>query len=264
MPVVASELPHIVTAVYEQDAAGNPDRSDNYWNLTGTCSLTNPNQLDDAGASFVAAHIGKPVRVYLNGIAVNAGIYEVESVPLATRVLLRGRLKYNGVSDVLAPSRFTTLDDEFTDDDVGKIIRIESGPDSGETATILTVIDSKTVTHSGSFESAEDVQWRLNPNFSAESGVSYELCAVGSVAGLTLTLPRNLPDLDPVWVEYSVIPSAELLRDENVENEFTDYTGPPPTQFLDKYYPFYLADPSGYVRDLVDLITAAGCIPVFK
>ena len=60
-------------------------------------------------------------------------------------------------------------------------------------------------------------------------------------------------------VIYSQVLSAQVLLNTLVTNQVIQ-TSP---NLLFSYYPFYLADPLGYVRAYLSILTAAGVIPEF-
>jgi hypothetical protein len=106
-----------------------------------------------------------------------------------------------------------------------------------------------------------EADWRIVPNFPVDPSVKGEIVDAGTVAGATLTLRNNLP-ITPVG-EYpimaaarSLVLSAQLL-DEKESNTLLSL----PSNY--SHYPFYLADNFGFVRTVVDLVTAAGVIPDF-
>jgi len=109
------------------------------------------------------------------------------------------------------------------------------------------------------FAAAEvDLDWLLKPVFVNEGpGLDWEMSDAGSFSGATLTLRQALPISNGVYTRvldilFSDVLSAQVLLDTTVKN------------LLDAYYPFYIADPLGFVRAYLDTITAAGVIPDFE
>jgi len=105
--------------------------------------------------------------------------------------------------------------------------------------------------------------WCQEPDFIAETGLAWEVGDMGTFAGDTLTLPQALPlpyvshFTRVLEVKFSQVRSGQLLRNAHVVNEMLL----PPAY---RYYPFYLADPLGFVRSYLDAIVAAGIIPEYE
>ncbi|HUV10514.1 MAG TPA: hypothetical protein VMX12_06015 [Acidimicrobiia bacterium] len=143
----------------------------------------------------------------------------------------------------------------------GKFLTI-SGSLLGNSGTYLisTLLDPTTVllgTHRAPVVLAIEtgLDWRKDPNFDTDAALDWELAAGGTIGGpgaKTLTLRRSLPSAsEEVIAIYTTVLSAQILRDEFIGN------------LGDTFYPFYLADPLAFLRQLIDAITVAGVIPRF-
>lgn len=103
-----------------------------------------------------------------------------------------------------------------------------------------------------------EVFWHISPVFAADAGpFPYEIVDTSTVVGPAVTLRQALPigivgGYTPLLeAEYTTVRSAQVV-DSLDTNSYTapDY----------EIYPFYLNDQWGYIRDLIDQITAAGVI----
>lgn len=256
---------------------------------TGSVAAANPQRIDVGSAFFVGGDVDKTLIVSgssaTNGEGGNNnGRFVVDSLVSGQVVELRGRLEAG--AEVQSAVRIQVPADgalfQFPDD-LGKEI-VLSGSVLGNNGpyiidkllqpgtltdyqTFDTPVPEKTTICEivgGGLTPETDLMWQLNPQFVTESPVDWELSDAGSVSGTTATLRQALPlsasDCYRVLtVIYSTVLSAQLLRDSLVMNyviaEFPD--------LLFAYYPFYIADPLGFVRTYMDDITAAGVIPDF-
>jgi hypothetical protein len=85
----------------------------------------------------------------------------------------------------------------------------------------------------------------LLPQFVTDSGLSFEIVDAGSVVGSTLTLRQALASPQLLLLRHTTVPSAgvfELGADNN------------PAAF----FPFYLWDSWGWIRDYLDVVKPAG------
>jgi len=131
---------------------------------------------------------------------------------------------------------------------VGHQIDIPTGPEAG-TFVIAEYVDPRRVRLTGAaFVTAlTDVDWELQPNFGTDGAVSAEVLKL-TASGNTITTPVTMPV--SVLVDYSHVPSAQLLIDEDEDGN--------------DQYPFYLWDESFIAQFFLDLITAAGVIVVVE
>ena len=116
-----------------------------------------------------------------------------------------------------------------------------------------------------SFVPETGLGWELHPDFSAEGSLEWQLPGSIDVVGQSISLRGGLPAMDVgmlqvLAITYSQVLSAGILPDASAENEVTQEV--PDLWF--RYYPFYLADPWGFVRTYLSEITAAGVIPDFQ
>ena len=126
-----------------------------------------------------------------------------------------------------------------------------------EQTNVCEVTGATFVTESG-------LTWQLNPAFVVDAGgIEWEMDNAGTDGGgTTMVLPKDLPvslESQLMAVTYSDVLSAQVLLDNTVANS---KEGDDPVTF--DYYPFYLADPLGYVREYAESVTAAGIIPEFS
>lgn len=107
--------------------------------------------------------------------------------------------------------------------------------------------------------------WQLHPDFTAETSLEWQLPGSIDVTGQLIALRQSFPAMDPgmlrvLAIVYSQVLSAEILPDASAANAVTQEV--PDLWF--RYYPFYIADPLGFVRTYLSEITAAGVIPDFQ
>lgn len=269
-----------------------------YWSArgsSGAVSAANPQRLDTNSALMLAGDVGKQIltkgSTATNGDGGNNnGDWIVDSYVDTDNVELLGRQQYNATVQAAFPTRIVvpTRTQLFKfPDDLGKQIILEGsllGNDGTFVIEDLLDPDTLTTLKAGatpipattnvclvrntnppggypSFNTETGLNWRLQPVFVNETGLDWELAEAGSRAGTTLTLRQSLP-LHPVVlaVRYSQLLSAQLLFDNNVLNALLQEV----PDLIYQYYPFYLSDPLGFVRQYLDDITAAGVIPDYE
>jgi len=216
----------------------------------------------------------------------NNGRWEVVSVPASDSVELIGPTHPNATVQAANPTRIVVpAGGELFQypDDLGKKVEIlnsslgnngswvigtlrEMGTlvDLDSYATKLPTKTNVAELVGASFVTEPGLNWRILPNFQTESNVEWVVAGMGSMVGNTITLPQNLPISSSdarriLAVVYSQVLSAQVLLDASIENAVQG--GFPVTW---EYYPFYLADPLGYVRQYLEEITAAGVIADFQ
>ena len=105
-----------------------------------------------------------------------------------------------------------------------------------------------------------DAEWRIIPTFGADAGpVAYEIVDTGEIVSggdLELRTDSGYPAGTVVAVGRSQVLTAEVL-DAEVSNSLV-------SPGVYENYPLYLYDAFGYVRRVVDLLTAAGVIAKFE
>jgi len=225
-------------------------------------------QMSSVAGLFLSGDTGRRIRIrsgdtraqgewgvtYVSGTILSlAGIVQADAATLET---------------VAGLHYVDTLDVSFRVGDVGKQI-VLSGSVLGNngTRTILAFVNPRRVRVSGAvFVNEQSVDWQFHPYdgvtsgaFPIQSGVDWELVDAGTVSGTTVTPRDPFPIASGnVDVQYTTIPSAQILRDEFVQNDGAA-AGPP-----DEYYPFYVFDVDRATRELVNSITIAGVLPAYK
>lgn len=266
----------------------------------GAVLAANPQNLDvGAGdAIFVGGDVGK--RVFIRGGAVgtspgtgsNNGTFEISVVNSAQNVTLEGEAQSAGFVETGKPDQFNAADRMFQyPDDIGKSVVISGAvaPTNNGARTIIRLLDpdddtdysapgvapdldafdtrhpTKTdkaiVTGGSPYITEAGLSWVLDPIFADETPLDWEVADVGGVSGTTITLAQALPITSPLPVlaiTFSKVLSAQLLENILVANTLVSVG--PPREYT--HYPFYLADPLGFVRTYLELLTAAGVIPV--
>lgn len=267
-----------------------------YWAsraAAGSVATADPDRLNVAKlAAFVDPDdVGKKLTIR-GGTATNSytgtnnGDFVVAAVATDQAVDLQGPAMAAGRVRSATPDRFFADDDPEAfvfPRDLGKRLVITSGAAAGtyfvknllhpislddlgsratrtEEPTNVAVLEVSPGTPAD-FTSEQDLAWRLDPNFVTEASLDWELSDAGSFSGVTVTLRDALPlpsgaFTRVVQVRRSEVFSAQLLKDRDVEVTETQAS---PKLF--DYYPFYLANPLGYIQAYLDLMTAAGVKP---
>ena len=108
---------------------------------------------------------------------------------------------------------------------------------------------------------AATARWRLVPDFPSDSGDWY-ITRSGSFASPTLTTAETMPSTiaftDPV---YTWTPLIALRRTRNVSGHLTPSSAS--NDPVGSYKPFYVWDAWGFLRPLVESLTAAGVLADF-
>ena len=104
-----------------------------------------------------------------------------------------------------------------------------------------------------SFTTENDLDWHLEPNFVAEGSLNWELDDTGSFSGTAVTLRQPLPlsglgFTRIMEVLTSDVLTAQVLGESIVLNVVTQES----PIVLYSYYPFYVADPLGFVRTYLE------------
>lgn len=266
-----------------------------YWSARGDSADVNsgdPDRIDTNAGIFVVGDVGKQLITRNSQIdngygGNNNGEWEVAAFVDADNVDVIGPTRLNATLQSAFPQRVAipTTERQFRfPDDLGKEIEIigstvgndgvyrivqllEPGTfnDLAAGATPVPTTTNIAVVDDGfggpTFNTEAGVQWRLLPSFATEANLEWELAEAGSRSGTTLTLRQALPVYPAVLeVRYSELLTAQMLRDVNVQNEVIQEV----PDLLFAYYPFYLADPLGFVRTYLDDVTAAGVIPDYE
>lgn len=267
----------------------------------GTTNTTNHLVDGGSGGLFAVGDVGKRVRIH-DFAATNSGggncrgEWEIATRVSANDVTVVGPQRFRGrFVGTAYPSRFVVDGDPnaFTwPDNLGHQLVIENGPNAGaysidhllnpttlvpfETSLLLTntitpasgatvpvVRRTNVLDILGNFPAPADdtiVTWHLAPNFPVDAGpVPYEIVDTSTVAGANVTLRQAVPFaggfLPVLETDYSSVLTGQL-HDTDDANALVS----PGVYHL---YPFYLYDNWGWLRDLIDVITAAGVIPDF-
>ena len=266
-----------------KDASYSAVTITDYWNIQGTAGASTGIAAFDtnSGDMVPASDVGKSFRTFDAANPVNNGSWLTVTVPDTDNVTLTGRQQQLAIVESGNPSRIRIAGNARAfkfPDDVGKRIDLtaaSTAPNPG-TYVISQILDPVLltpmtgilvdysnvveVTASPGFVTETEIPWKLLPNFTVASPISWELSNAGSVSGFTLTLRENPPLDIPggyvviMEVVYSAIPSAQLVSGLEVVNEFVSgaYT----------YHPFYLpSNPLGPFEAFLDDLTVAGVIP---
>ena len=267
--------------------------TDYYSDRGSVGSLVNPDRLDTGTSTWTnPTDVGKKVRIFdsvTNPAGGNAnGVWTIATVVSASIVELIGDTNPNAFVESGNPTQITVPTNgqlfQFPDD-LGKEVEIlnstlghngtwtiddliQQGSGASLKNDFDTVVPEKTniaVLSGASFGTESGLDWRLLPDFTAESNVNWVAAEMGSVSGTTVTLPNALP-ISAIGanrvlsVVYSQVISAQMLLDTTILNAIIATV--PDIEW--RYYPVYLADPLGYVRVYLEDVTAAGVIPDFR
>lgn len=260
------------------------------WGAAGSVLTANPDVLNgNISGHFLTTDLNKVLLTYNSAITNsyggnNNGKWYVDSLISSALVTLKGD---DGAAATVAtanPKRIVLADglETFTyPDDLGKrVVLSGSSLSNNGTYVIQKLLDPDTLvdlatwgtpikvkTHvcevvAASFVSETGLDWRILPNFENETGLAWVLSDAGVQTGMNLSLKQAMPSIplahQVVDVWYADVLSAQILENEGVSNYVVSET---PLRYL--YYPCYLSDPLGYVRDYGKTITAAGVIPDF-
>jgi hypothetical protein len=230
----------VISGAQAENASGG--NNNGRWLITSVDSTTEVTVGGLVGqrASVDSAH---PLRVTLSA---EAGLHFRCPDNLGMYLQLSGSVLGNNGSWLI-----NKLLDPDTLEDLGAFI-----PPAAQDTAVCEVVGASFVSEAG-------LTWQLHPAFVAESGMRYDMAGAASVVGQVVTTRRSFPTFsddhfDRVFgVVYSSVLSAQVLLDSAVANAVTQET----PDLLFAYYPFYLSDPLGFVRDYIDDVTAAGVIP---
>lgn len=261
--------------------------------IQGTAGvLSNPDDFATGGYVFQADDVGKAIRI--EGSAVsnvaggnNNGQWEVQPAAAGfSSGPVDGPQRTGAEVPGATPTRISVPANgpQFHfPDDLGRTITI-SGSTLGNNGTwvIAQLLDPVTLTDldvwatkipsetnvcevtGASLVPETGLGWQLHPDFTAET-VSWQLPGAIDVTGQLIALRGTFPTMDAgmlrvLAITYSQVLSAGVLPDTSAANEVTQEV--PDLWF--RYYPFYIADPLGFVRTYLKEITAAGVIPDFQ
>jgi len=252
-----------------------------YWNTRGVAGeATALTAFDTGSGALIAGDVGKAMRTFGAPTKKNNGSWVVLTVPSPDDVTLGGTLRQLAILETANPTRVRIAGDARAfkyPDDVGKSLDLTAAtqvpnPGSYEIGAILDPLTFTALTGpsesfsnvcevllSPGFVTETEIPWRLNPRFSVEAGISWELADTGENANPLLTLRANPPLDVPVGyvvvveVVYAQVLSGQLVAGLEIVNVETlsGFT----------YYPFYLpSNPLGPFVSFVDDLTVAGVI----
>ena len=260
----------------------------NFWNLKDDNGDTpSSDTLHTATSPFVSGDVGKNLVIHEGTPPSNRGEFVVATVPASNSVTLVGPERPNASVDSGNPTRITVPANGKLfryPDDIGKKIKLSNSGlgNDGEWA-ITRLLQAGTLADLDGFDTPVDEQtnvcevtgptftsetgltWQLNPNFVVDpSGVEWELAEAGSVVAQVATMRGGLGIPDAgfqhlVDVVYTQVLTGQALLDNTIQNVLIQDS----PALLFAYYPFYIADPLGFVRTYASAITAAGVIPDF-
>lgn len=255
-----------------------------------TATQVSATDIDIGLTDFVAGDVGRHLRL-TESVAVNPqggnnnGRWRIAAVVSPSQVTLEGIPQGNAIVGSGSVTRVSVPSTGFQfrfPDDLGKSLEI-SGSSLGNngTWTITSLLDPVSFVDLGSFATKTPQKtnvcevtgptftpetgliWRMQPTFVAESNFRYDMPGAATVVGQTITTRRDFPAFsDANFVRvlgtvYSQLLSSQVLLDSSIDNYIIQEV--PDVWF--KYYPFYLADPLGFVAIYISDVTAAGVIP---
>lgn len=227
----------------------------NYYNLRRDDGVlaTSSQHITSAAALWVSGDTGKLFRTYgldnrNNGLwkATYVGTGEFHLDPLDP---------IGGLSvETVGGEHFVTcIDPRFRYEDITRTITI-SGSIHGNNGNVVVAeyISPRClrVTRGSAFVAEGSLFWTFAVGFVTETAVRWELIEAGSVATATLTLRDALPETHtPVVVDYTTIPSGQVLQDETIVNNSTT-----------RRWPAYLFDVDQAIKAVLDDVKAKGVI----
>ena len=244
--IVAGTTPTVVYGIYDATDLGRTGTNYLEVTQTGSTDAANPTYLSLSFDYFVSDDLGRYVILGDNSHWKIVAYLGPRSVQLGKDILDGGNCSSG------EPYVFTTDQPFFASWMVGHKLQIVSStnPTNMQQATISKVDSSIKVTLDSSTTTPlvtdAGMTWRVVPNFATNPSVTFRIPRF-SVAGTTITTTTPL-GVSAKNLHYTTIPSAQMCA--NFVHDGTDQ------------YPFYLFDDLWYVQDILDLITAAGVIPV--
>ncbi len=205
--------------------------------------------------------------------SITGAIYERGNVDPHAKDILYVRGERIGTQDPVAPQTFRYPDA------VGRTVGFTTGENAGEYRVISQLLDPVTgadlalsgnhgqqapvwtnrVKLSSAFiNETTDAAWQFTTaGLVDDTNVEFEVVSQGSIAVSTITLPEDFSiplysGSDGPLMEASY---AEVLSAQVIDEGAVNTTNATPGY---KYYPFYLADEFGWLREAMDLVTVAG------
>lgn len=247
------------------------------------------NRLTETAFIFVAGDLGKQVRTVAGTVnpqgGNNAGRWEIAQVVAANEVELLGPQKTGAQTNTALGTRITIPLDRKAfvfPDDLGKKITISGSslgndgsftiaslfdPDSPGTdlASWDTPIRQQTnvceVLGAPPFVTETGLDWRLEPNFVAETPVNFNLSDAGTlIAGPKVELRGLTEALAVGALEVMEVAYSRVLTGQVLETSVPVVTI---TGGVYSHWPLYITDALGLLRAFLDDLTAAGVIPEY-
>lgn len=233
----------------------------NYWNLARDDGVLagSPSDVMSSASALFTTPADDSGLIWLEAVNnENWGLW-ASAYTAANQLTLSGIPRVEGIRVYTSGAQMIELTDPLLHErHVGKdIIITGSSLGNNRTVTLLQIFDPLhgEVSNPGAdFIDEDELDWEFDTEFVAESNIPWELVETGTNVGAALTLRETLHHPVNLEIDYTKVLSAELLR-----NEFVQNLGTAP----DLYYPFYLLDVDEGIKTLIELITAAGVIPRF-
>lgn len=255
-----------------------------YWGVQasdGVSGFPTIDRFTTASGAFVSGDVGRQLVLNHSNDAFRSLWWVIYNVVSGTIVDVRGK-NWPGTAELgVAASNRIVIDENnpqqfIYPDDLSKQIEVvNSGVGNDGIYNIIALLDPVTLTDfstydtpntehtniaviAGSLTPESNAEWRLLPVFPAGSGIDWEMPGAGTEASSVLTLrtPSTLPHPTVVEVDYSEVLGGNLLFDAQILNTILQAD-----PLLLEYYPFYINDPLGFIRQYLDAVTAAGVIP---
>ena len=202
-----------------------------------------PDRVNSPGGDFIASDATKWLHL------IDAGVTErwlVTSFIDVNTIVVGRPDRDDGTTQTLLPDQLAVEVGDFQQWMVGHNIEIKSGPNVG-TYPIASVDSPYQVTLTGAvFVTDSDVEWQLQATFATRSPLTARILRATFV-GNVITAPAALPDAT-MLVDYTSVESAQLMTNQVLANMGES--------------PFYLAEEGAVLKQVLDLITAAGVKPI--
>lgn len=237
--------------------------SKNYYNTHGAAGvISGTTDITDASNPWDATAVGKLFRSHASNNE-NYGLWSVKTFVSAGQLTLEEIVRSGATVETISGDSYVTIKNPwFSLKDVGKDLSIAGsslGNDGSYPIEERISPYKVRVTNAGGFTSELNLSWSLDVDFVAESGIKWELIDTGTFVSNVITIDEALPNANTkVTVEFTAMPSAQMLENEFVDNEGSGGSAG------NVYYPFYVSGTDLAYQEILDEITAAGVIPRFE